>query len=45
VDSPLAPKAIATVHPSSILRAEDRELEYREFVRDLEKIANLIKSG
>ena len=45
VDSPLAPNAIATVHPSSILRAEDRELEYREFVRDLEKIAKLIKTG
>jgi uracil-DNA glycosylase len=44
VDSPLAPKAIATVHPSSILRAEDRELEYREFVRDLRKVAALIKS-
>jgi DNA polymerase len=45
VDSALAPNAIATVHPSSILRAEDRELEYREFVRDLEKIAKLIRSG
>jgi uracil-DNA glycosylase len=45
VDSPLAPNAIATVHPSSILRAEDRELEYREFVRDLEKVAKLIRSG
>jgi DNA polymerase len=45
VESPLAPNAIATVHPSSILRAEDRELEYREFVRDLEKIAKLIRSG
>ncbi|MGN6430528.1 MAG: UdgX family uracil-DNA binding protein [Gaiellaceae bacterium] len=44
VDSPLAPSAIATVHPSSILRAEDRELEYREFVRDLEKIAKLIRA-
>jgi uracil-DNA glycosylase len=44
VDSPLAPKAIATVHPSSILRAEDRELEYQEFVRDLLKVAALIKS-
>jgi uracil-DNA glycosylase family protein len=42
VDSPLAEKAIATVHPSSILRAEDRELQYREFVRDLEKVAALI---
>jgi DNA polymerase len=45
VDSPLAPNAIATVHPSSILRAEDRELEYGEFVRDLEKVAELIGSG
>jgi uracil-DNA glycosylase family protein len=41
VDSPLAPKAIATVHPSSILRAEDRDTQFREFVRDLEKVANL----
>jgi DNA polymerase len=45
VDSPLAPNAIATVHPSSILRAEDRDSEYREFVRDLEKIAKLIKAA
>jgi uracil-DNA glycosylase family protein len=41
VDSPLAPKAIATVHPSSILRAEDRDTQFREFVRDLEKVAYL----
>ena len=41
VDSPLAPKAIATVHPSSILRAEDRDTQFREFVRDLEKVAGL----
>jgi uracil-DNA glycosylase family protein len=41
IDSPLAPKAIATVHPSSILRAEDRDTQFREFVRDLEKVANL----
>jgi uracil-DNA glycosylase len=45
VDSPLAPNAIATVHPSSILRGEDRELQYREFVRDLETVAKLIRSG
>jgi uracil-DNA glycosylase len=42
VDSPLAPKTIATVHPSSILRAEDRDVQFREFVRDLEKVATLI---
>lgn len=41
VDSPFASKAIATVHPSSILRAEDRDIQFREFVRDLEKVANL----
>ena len=45
VDSPLAPKAIATVHPSSILRAEDRDVQFREFVRDLEKVAELINAA
>jgi uracil-DNA glycosylase len=42
VESPLAPNVIATVHPSSILRAEDREVQYAEFVRDLKKVAALI---
>ena len=44
VDSDLAENVIATVHPSSILRADDetREQEYRELVRDLEKVAQLI---
>jgi uracil-DNA glycosylase family protein len=42
VDSPLAEKTIATVHPSSILRAEDRDAQFEEFVRDLETIAKLI---
>ena len=45
VPSPLADKAIATVHPSSILRGEDREAQYREFVRDLEQVAKLIAGG
>jgi uracil-DNA glycosylase family protein len=45
VESPLAPKTIATVHPSSILRAEDRELQFGEFVRDLEKVAELIRAA
>jgi DNA polymerase len=44
VESPLADQAIATVHPSSILREEDREAQYREFVRDLEQVARLIES-
>jgi uracil-DNA glycosylase family protein len=44
VESDLAEKVIATVHPSSILRADDetRDREYRELVRDLEKVAQLI---
>jgi len=45
VDSPLAPNTIATVHPSSILRAEDRDVQFREFVRDLEKVAELINAA
>lgn len=45
VDSPLAPNTIATVHPSSILRAEDRDVQFREFVRDLEKVAGLIAAS
>ena len=44
VESDLAENVIATVHPSSILRADDetREREYRELVRDLEKVAKFI---
>src|SRR5438270_13851268 len=34
VDSPLAPNAIATVHPSSTLRGDHREPELGELVRD-----------
>jgi uracil-DNA glycosylase family protein len=44
VDSDLAEHVLATVHPSSILRADEdrRELEYRVFVDDLRKVASLI---
>jgi len=44
VDSDLAEHVLATVHPSSILRADEdrRELEYRAFVDDLRKVARLI---
>ena len=45
VDSPLAENAIATVHPSSILRGENRELEFEEFVRDLKTVAKLIDAA
>jgi uracil-DNA glycosylase len=44
VDSDLAEHVLATVHPSSILRADEdqREPEYQEFVRDLKTVAKLI---
>ena len=44
VESPLAPNVIATVHPSSILRADeaDREAELAAFVSDLRKVAALL---
>jgi DNA polymerase len=47
VDSPLAPNVIATVHPSSILRARDesdRQMQTREFVADLKKVASLLQA-
>ena len=43
--SPLAPRVLATVHPSSILRAPDdetRRLEMRRFIDDLRKAAEAI---
>jgi uracil-DNA glycosylase family protein len=45
--SPLAPILMATVHPSSILRAPDKETkqqEFRRFVNDLKKISKVIGS-
>jgi DNA polymerase len=45
IDSTLAPYLMATVHPSSILRAPDdetRHLEYRRFVDDLKKLARVL---
>jgi uracil-DNA glycosylase family protein len=47
VESELAPNVVATVHPSSILRAPDegaRQEAMRDFVRDLKAVAKLIKS-
>src|SRR6266404_7258451 len=46
IQSELAPNVMATVHPSSILRAPDhasRELRRKDFVRDLIGIAELLK--
>jgi DNA polymerase len=45
--SSLAPYVMATTHPASILRAPDseaREQQRRELVRDLKKLADLIKT-
>jgi len=45
IESPLAPYVLATVHPSSILRAPDdetRHLEKRRFVDDLKKVAYVL---
>lgn len=42
LDAPLAPVVMATVHPSSILRAPDEEtrhLEMKRFLADLKKVA------
>jgi uracil-DNA glycosylase len=47
LESNLAPYMMATVHPSSILRAPDdetRRLELRRFIDDLKKLARVIKS-
>jgi uracil-DNA glycosylase family protein len=42
IDSPLAPNVLATIHPSAILRADDRDAEYAGFVADLRNVAKLI---
>jgi DNA polymerase len=46
VASPLAPRVLATVHPSSILRASDdetRRAETAKFVADLKKVAKALQ--
>ncbi|HZR24776.1 MAG TPA: UdgX family uracil-DNA binding protein [Vicinamibacterales bacterium] len=46
VSSPLAPLVLATVHPSSILRAPDEETRHAEMTRftdDLRKVAKALK--
>ncbi|MBA3514436.1 MAG: UdgX family uracil-DNA binding protein [Pyrinomonadaceae bacterium] len=47
IESTLAPYVMATVHPSSILRAPDNEtrrLEHHRFLNDLKKLAQLLKA-
>src|SRR2546425_12477788 len=48
VKSPLAPRVMATVHPSAILRAPDddtRHAETRRFIEDLRTVAEVLGSG
>jgi len=48
IESSLAPHVLATVHPSSILRAPDdksRQEQRQAFVSDLRKIARLLKAA
>ena len=45
IPSRWAPYALATVHPSSLLRAPDEETRHREtgrFIEDLKKIAEVL---
>jgi uracil-DNA glycosylase len=45
--SPLAPTLMATVHPSSILRAPDeesRKAEMKRFISDLKKISHVLRN-
>jgi len=48
VESRLAPKALATVHPSSILRSRgdaERRAAMKQFTQDLKVVARLLKSA
>ncbi len=45
VESELAPVVIATVHPSSILRSDDRERELASFVEDLRRVAEALRAA
>jgi uracil-DNA glycosylase len=45
VESDLAPVVMATVHPSSILRSDDREQEMAMFVEDLKRVAEAMRAA
>ena len=48
IESALAPYIVATVHPSSILRAPDdetRRLEKRRFIDDLKQVAHVLSKS
>ena len=42
IDSQLAPSVLATIHPSAILRSDDRDTEYAAFVGDLRVVTRLL---
>jgi uracil-DNA glycosylase len=45
VESDLAPVVMATVHPSAILRSEDRERELALLVEDLRRVAEALRAA
>ena len=45
VESELAPVVMATVHPSAILRSDDREAEMALFVKDLRRAAKALRAA
>lgn len=48
IDSPLAPMAAVTIHPSAILRLrehDEREAEFAAFVADLEGVAGALRGS
>ena len=45
VESELAPVVMATVHPSAILRSDDREEEMALFVEDLRRVAAALRAA
>jgi uracil-DNA glycosylase family protein len=45
VESELAPVVMATVHPSSILRSDNRDEEFALFVEDLRRVAEALRTA
>jgi DNA polymerase len=42
LESDLAPHVLATIHPSAVLRADDRDAEFAALVEDLKVVASLL---
>jgi uracil-DNA glycosylase family protein len=45
VESDLAPVVMATIHPSAILRSDDRDAELALFVEDLKQVAKALRAA